>query len=148
MFVQRKHEVVVDGRLLVGSQVRIVELRDLVQVGELTQSTKEVICRNSSLSFEERKPEDLRVLGFEGCANLFSEVVVHNVLKVDLVEVVGPGVQNRETLVFDALVAITSNVFLKELEGGLIRVNGVRQIVRINRLLLVANERAKRLYAR
>ena len=51
--------------------------------------------------------------------------------------------QNCETLVFDALVAIARNVFLEELEGGLIRVNGVRQIVRINRLLLVANERAK-----
>ena len=44
---------------------------------------------------------------------------------------------------FDALVAIARNIFLKELEGGLIRVNGVRQVVRIDRLLLVANERAK-----
>ena len=137
----------VDRRLLVGGQVGVVELRDLVQVGKLAQGSKEVIRRNSSLCLEEGKPEDLRVLGFEGSAYLFSEIVVHNVLKVDLVEVVGPWVQNRKALVFDSLVAIASNVFLKELEGGFISVNGVRQIVRVDRLLLVANERAKGLNA-
>ena len=85
VLVERKHEVVVDGRLLVGGQVRVVELRDLVQVGQLTERAKEVVRRNGGLCLKERKPEDLRVLGFEGSAYLFSEVVVHNVLKVDLV---------------------------------------------------------------
>jgi hypothetical protein len=57
-------------------------------------------------------------------------------------------VQHGEALVLDALLAVLLDVLLEELEVSLIGVDRVAKIIGIDRLLLVANERANSLNAR
>ena len=69
-------------------------MRNLVEVGELTKCSKEVVSGDSSLTFEESKPEYLSVLGAKFITNFLGKIVVHDVLEIDLVEIIGPWVQN------------------------------------------------------
>ena len=94
VLVEAEHEVTGDGGLLVGGQVLVIVVRNLVHVGQLTEGTKEVISRNSSLTFEESEPKDLSALSFEDAANFGGQVVVHDVFEVDLVQIVSPWVQD------------------------------------------------------
>ena len=148
MVLQAEHEVAGDGSVLVGGQVLVVELGDLVHVAQLAEGAEEVIGGDGHLALEESKPEDLGALGLEGLADLVGEVIIHNVLEVDLVEIVGPGVQHGEALVLDALLAVLLDVLLEELEVRLVGVDRVAEIVSVDGLLLVTNERANGLDAR
>lgn len=141
-------EVAGDGGILVGGKILLIELRDLVDVAELTEGTEEVIGRDGQLALEESKPEDLSALGLELLADLVGEVIVHDIFEVDLIEIVGPRVEHGEALVLDALLAVLLDIFLEELEVSLIGVDRVAKIISIDRLLLVANERANGLDAR
>lgn len=145
---QAEDEVAGDGSLLVGGLVHLEELGDLVHVGELSKGAEEVIGRDGGLALEEGEPEDLRVLSLEIFANLAGQVVVHDVLEIDLVEVVGPGVQHGEALVLDALLTVLLDVLLDELEVRLIGVHGVAQVVVVDLLARVADKGANRLDAR
>ena len=84
----------------------------------------------------------------ELAADLIGQVVVHDVLEVDLVEIVGPWVKHGEALILDALGAVLLDVFLEELEVSFISVDRVSKVIGIDRLLLVADERADCLDAR
>ena len=148
MALQAEHEIAGDGSVLVGRQVLVVELGDLVHVAQLAEGTEEVIGRDGHLALEERKPEDLGALGLEGLADLVGEIIIHNVFEVDLVEIVGPWVEHGEALVLDALLAVLLDILLEELEVSLVGVDWVAEIVSVDRLLLVTNERANGLDAR
>ena len=132
----------VDSGLLVGKQVLLVVLGNLVELAELTDGSEEVISRDGSLALEEREPEDLGVLAGEGLHDLVGEVVVHDVLEINLVEVVGPGVQHGEALVLYALVTELLDVLLQELEVGLVGLHGVGEVVLVDAFLRVADEGA------
>jgi hypothetical protein len=80
-------------------------------------------------------------------ANAASQVVVHDVFEIDLVEIVGPGVEHAEALVLDALGAVFDDVLLEELEVGLVGGDGVGQVVLVELFLGVADERANSLNA-
>jgi hypothetical protein len=56
-------------------------------------------------------------------------------------------VEHGEALVLYALATVLLDVLLKELEVGLVGVDGVTQVISIDRFLLVADERANRLNA-
>ena len=146
--LQAEHEIAGDCSILVGGQVLVVELRDLVHVAQLAEGTEEVIGRDGHLALEERKPENLCALGLEGLADLVGEIIIHNVLEVDLVEIISPWVQHGEALVLDALLAVLLDVFLEELEVSLVSVDWVVEFVSVDWLLLVTNERANGLDAR
>lgn len=145
---EAEDEVASNGGILVRGHVLIVELRDLVHVSELTEGTEEVIGGDGGLALEESEPEDLGALGLEMSANPLGQIIVHDVLEVDLVKIVGPGVEHGEALVLYALGAVLLDVLLKELEVSLIGVDWVAQVISIDWLLLVADERANRLNAR
>ena len=53
-------------------------------------------------------------------ADLFCEVVVHDVLEVDLVKVVGPGVKHGKAFMFNALGAVLLNVLFNERKFSLV----------------------------
>lgn len=81
-------------------------------------------------------------------ADLGAQIVVHNIFKVDLVEIVGPWVEDGEALVLDFLVAVLHDVLLDELEVSFVGRDGVGQVILINVLLGVPNERSNSLDAR
>ena len=60
------------------------------------------------------------ILSAEMLAHLRGEVVIHDIFEIDLVEIVGPWVKNREALVLDPLCAILHNVVPDELKVSLV----------------------------
>lgn len=77
----------------------------------------------------------MRVLSPEIGANFWGQIVVHDVLEIDFVKIVSPGVEHREALVLDALVAVLLDVGLDEFKVGLIGVHRVAEIILVNGLL-------------
>ena len=120
VFTKAEDEIAVNCGLLVGGQVLAVEVGDLVQVGELAEGAKEIVGRDGSLALEEGEPEYLSVLSAQMLAHFAGQVVVHDVLEVNFVEVVRPWVQNGEALVLYALLAVLLDVLFEELEARLI----------------------------
>ena len=148
IYIEAEDEVAGDGGILVGGKVRIVELRDFVEVSQLTEGSKEVISGHGSLTLKEGEPEDLSTLGRQALAYLLGQIVVHDVFEVDFVEVVGPWVKHREALVLYALSAVLLDVFLQEFKLGLVSVDWVAEIILIDGLLRVTDEGADGLDAR
>ena len=58
MLAKRDHVVETTRDILVVWQVSIIELWDLVQVGDFTDGTKEVVGGDSGLTIEESEPKD------------------------------------------------------------------------------------------
>ena len=87
---QRDHVVSIYSDLLVLREVGIIELWDLVEAGNFSESSKEVISCNSCLAVEESKPENLSVLGLKVAHDFLSQVVVHDVFEINLVKIIGP----------------------------------------------------------
>jgi len=85
---------------------------------------------------------------FESFYHLLSNVVVYDVLEINKIKVVSPGMKNTETLMFDSLNSVLLNVFFYELVGCFISRDWVGKIIGINGFLRVANERANRFDAR
>jgi len=142
VLVQRDHVVSADCGLLVGWEVGIIELWDLVKAGNLTESSKEVISSDCSLTVEEGEPEDLSVLGLKAGHDLISQVVVHDVFEINFVEVISPWVENAEAFMLDALGSILDDILFDEFEGGLIGGNWVVQVILVELLLWVTDERS------
>jgi len=117
-------------------------------LADLTDSAKEVVSRDGGLALEEREPKHLGVLVAEARADLGGEVVVDDVLEVNLVKVVGPGVEHGEALVLDPLLAILLDVLTDEVELGLVGADGVGEVILSHNLFGVADERADSLDAR
>jgi len=84
----------------------------------------------------------LRALGLQILAHFSGQVVIHDVLEVDLVEVVSPWVQHGEALVLNFLRAVLLDVLLEELELGFVGVDGVAEVIVIDLLLVVTDERS------
>lgn len=144
----RKHKVAVNCSSLVGRQTCSIELWDLVNVGNLSKGSKEVISRDSRLTLEETKPEDLSVLNTEVCAYLFSQVIVHNILEVNFVEIVCPWVEHREALVLNALLSVLRDVIRDECEVGFISLNWVLEVILNKLFFVISDERSNCFYAR
>ncbi len=148
MVIETEHEVAGDGSVLVRGQVLVIELRDLVEISQLAEGAEEVIGGDGGLAFEECEPENLGTLSLEDVANFGGQIIVHDVLKVNLVQVVGPWVEHGEALVLYALSTILHNVGLEEFEVSFVGVDWVLQIFGDDGLFLVANKRADSLNAR
>lgn len=140
----RNHKIALNGGLLVSWQGSSVERGNFVHVGELAQSTEKVVGRDCGLALEETQPENLGALDFEILADFGSEVVVHDVLKVHLVQIVGPRVQHREALVVDALRPILHDVVANEAEVCLVGFNRIKQVVFVELLFVISNKRSNR----
>lgn len=125
VYCNGNHKVAVNCGLLIGRKGGRVELRHFVHVGEFSQSTEEVVSRDGSLTFEEAQPKYLGVLNSKVLADLLSEIIIHDVLEVDLVQVVGPRVQHGEALVVNALSAVLHDVISDKLKVGLVGLNWV-----------------------
>ena len=120
----------------------------LVDVGELAEGSKEIISRNGCLTLEEGEPEDLSVLSSQVIAYFLSQIVVHNILEVYLIQVVSPWMQNGEAFVLDALITVLLDIGLEEVKTGLISVDRVSKVILVDRLLGVTDEGANSLDAR
>jgi len=146
--LEGEHEVgLLGARLELGQGVH-VELGHAVDLAHFAQGSEEVVSGDSGLALEPGEPEGLSGGVAQVGADLASQVVVHDVLEVHLVEVVGPGVQHREALVLDALAAVLHDVFLNEGEVSLVGAHGVGEVVFSDNLLGVTNEGANGLDAR
>lgn len=98
---------------------------------------------------EEAEPEDLSIdTGAQLAANLLSQVIVYNILEIDRVELVGPWMEHLEALVVHVLRSKSFNILLNEFKVSLVRFDGIAQIIFVNRLLVVPEERANGLDAR
>lgn len=98
--VALQHEELVI-RFIVGFKV----LRNVVERAVLSQGANELIRRDGQLGLKEGKPEDTSLLGGKGLTDGLCLVLVDDVLKVDLFEVVCPGVEHLEALVLHVLGA-------------------------------------------
>ena len=116
----------------------------LAELPGFLQRLEEVVSGDGGLALEVGKPENARMDGGKRVNNLTVDVVVDDVLEINLVEVVGPGVEHLEALVLDPLNAILLNVLLDELELGLIGGNRVLEVVLVDQLAGVAHERVDR----
>ena len=122
---------------------------NLVHFCQLSKVLNELISSARLLRLEETEPEDLCVdTRAQLLADLLRQIVVHDVFEVYGVELVGPWVQDLETLVVHVLGSESLDVFLDELEVGLVRLDRIAQIILVNGLLVVTKERANGLDAR
>ena len=87
-----------------------------------------------------RKPENAGVNWGEVRDNLIGDVVVDDVFEINLIEVVGPGVEHWEALVLDALSAVLLDIFLDEIKVSLVGADRVSKIVLVDGFLGVADE--------
>ena len=148
VFGQTEDKVAGNGRTLVVGKVLVIEVRNLVQVAEFAEGAKEVISRDGGLALEAGEPEDLGILGSQMLAHFAGQIVVHDVLEIDFVQIIGPWVQHGEALVLDALDTVLLDVLLEEFESRFISGDRVAEIILDDRLLRVTDERADGLDAR
>jgi len=76
------------------------------------------------------------------------ETVVDDVLHINGVEVIGPGMQDLEAFVLDALLSVSLNIIMEEVIACLIGLNGVSQVILLDSFLGVAEETTDGLDAR
>ena len=145
---QWDNKVVRLGDMLILLEISLIKLTNSVDLTHFRNSSEEIICGNRGLAFEKWEPKTLRISVFESFYHLLSNVVVYDVLEINKIKVVGPGMKNTETLMFDSLNSVLLNVFLYELVGCFISRDWVGKIIGINGFLRVANERANRFDAR
>lgn len=121
----------------------------LVYFRQLAQTLNELVGGAGFLWLEEAEPEDLSIdTGAQLAANLLSQVIVYNILEIDRVELVGPWMEHLEALVVHVLRSKSFNILLNEFKVSLVRFDGIAQIIFVNRLLVVPEERANGLDAR
>ena len=125
LLFERQNEVVFNSVLLVRRQALQIKVGNLVQICDFAQGTEKVISTHGSLTLEECEPEDLSVLSLQMLAHLLAQVVVHNVLEIDLIEIVGPGVEDGEAFVFNFLFAVLKNIIAQKFKICLVRQDGV-----------------------
>lgn len=116
-----------------------VVLLDLVDLAHLSDSLEEFISRARLLWLEEGEPENLGIQTPKSCTDIFCQGVVDNVLEVNGVKLIGPGMKDLEALVVHVLESESLNVLLDELKASLIRLDWVGQVI-LNDLLLVVSQ--------
>lgn len=147
--VNADHVVLLHHDLMVQSLVLGEVILSLVDLAELAERLKEFVSSASLLGLEERQPEDLSVnAGSELVLNIVRQAVVDDVLEVDGVELVGPGMKNLEALVIHILLSESFDILLDELKVSLVGLDGVAQVVLVDRLLVVTQEATDSLDAR
>lgn len=115
---------------------------------QLAQCTEKVVCRHRCLTLEKTEPENLGILNPEVFANLSRKIVIHDVLEINLVQIVSPRVEDGEALMVDALSTILQDIITDEGEVRFIGLNRVKEVVLNELFLVVANKRADGLDAR
>ena len=118
-----------------------VVLLDLVDLAHLSDSLEEFISRARLLWLEEGEPENLGIQTPKSCTDIFCQGVVDNVLEVNGVKLIGPGMKDLEALVVHVLESESLNVLFNEFEVSLIRLNGIAQIVLVDRFFVISQER-------
>lgn len=122
---------------------------NLVNFCQLSEILNELISSACFLRLEKAEPEDLGVdTRAQLLADLFGQIVVHDVLEIDRVELVGPWVQNLEALMVHILGSESLNILLDELKVSLVGLDGIAQIILINSFFVVSEEGANGLDAR
>jgi hypothetical protein len=110
-------------------------LGDLIHNAVVAEGPNELVSGGSQLRLEKREPEDARLVRLERLAHLLCLILVDHVLEINLVEVVGPGVQDLEALVFHVLCAVALHIGLNELIARLERDHRVLQVILFDLLL-------------
>ena len=110
----------------------------------ISESLEKVVSGHRCLAFEIRKPKYRSILVIQAFKYLLIDIVIQDVLKVHLVQVVSPWVQYREALMLDALGSILLDILLDELEISLIGMNRVNEVILSDCLFRVADERINR----
>ena len=117
-----------------------VVLLDLVDLAHLSDGLEEFISRARLLWLEEGEPENLGIQTPKSCTDFFCQGVVDNVLEVNGVKLIGPGMKDLEALVVHVLESESLNVLLDELKASLIRLDWVGQVILKDLLLVVSQE--------
>ena len=99
------------------------------------------------MTLEEREPENLGILGAEVVTYLLSQVVIHDVFKIDLIKIVGPRVEDGEAFVLDSLSAVLHDIITDEGKLSFIGRNWVRKIIFVYIFLIISNKRSNGLDA-
>jgi hypothetical protein len=101
------------------------------------------------LRLEVGKPEELSIDALvKDFANLSLEIVVDDVFQIYRVKIVSPWMQNLEAVAGNVLRSILLDIVFEELDCGLVSLEWVAQVVIIDLLVCVSQERANSLDAR
>lgn len=126
-------EVVAEHEQFVARLVsRIEMLLDLVHYAVLAEGANELVGGCRKLSLEEGKPKDACLLRLKSFADRLSLILVDHVFEVDLVKIVGPGVQHLEALILHVLLSVSVNIGLNEVIVRLERDHWVFEIILFN----------------
>ncbi len=79
---------------------------------------------------------------FKRLHNFCAYVIVDNIFEVNQVEVVGPGVEDTEALMLDSLDSVFLDVFSNEVICSFVGWDGVSEVVWVDLLFWIADERA------
>lgn len=123
-------------------------LLHLVHYAVLAEGANKLVSGCRELSLEEGEPEDASLLRLKGLADGLSLILVDHVFEVNLVKIVGPGVQHLEALILHVLLTVSFNVCLNKLIEGLERDNWILQVILFYSSRRILQELRDRLDAR
>jgi len=113
-----------------------------------SKGLEKIISWNRRLALEVWKPEDTSLESAKILHDFFIDVVVYDILKINLIEVICPWVEHREALVFNSLSTILLDIFFDKCKVSFISWNWVGKIILVNSLFRVADEGVNCLDAR
>ena len=87
-------------------------------------------------------------MGSKLTADFIGEVVVQNVFEINIIEIVGPRVENLEALILDALRAEALDIFNNEIGFAFVNVSRVGNIILVDLLVGIADKLSNSLDAR
>lgn len=147
MLLKGKDEVTLLSISLKFRELGEVEVGYAVDHADFTKGSEEIISSDSGLALEPREPKSLCGGIVQVLAHFAGKIIVDNVLEVNLVKIICPGVEHGEALMLDALGAVLHDILLDKGEVGFVSAHGVGKIVFSDNLLGVANKRADSLDA-
>jgi len=83
----------------------------------------------------------------EKSGDLTLQVVVYDILEVNSIKIIGPWMECLEALMLQLLLSISFDIALEELERGLVGLDWVAQVISVDLLLSISQERANCLHA-
>jgi len=148
MLVNADNVTVIDHELLVCLLFGGPEALKLVDLAELSDHLEEFIGGTGFLWLEEREPEHDSVGVSELGDNFGGQIVVDNVFEINGIKLISPWVKNLEAFMIHFLVSEPLDILTDEVEIGLIGFNWITQIIFIDLLLWVSQERSNSFDAR
>jgi hypothetical protein len=125
VLLQTHLEVSLDHETLVLRVLRLEDFGGETHLAQLSDGVDELIRGAGKLGFEEGEPEDSGLMGRGKLADGSDLVFADDVLEVNGIQVVGPGMEDAEAVVLHVLPSELLDVCLEELEGGLVSLQGV-----------------------